>query len=61
MLITFVGLITLGPWYSMLYSDATVTLNADFTLVYFKTTVFDAITGDTTYDRVWSPKFPDLC
>ena len=39
MLITFVGLITFGPWYSMKYRNDSGSLNAEFSLILLYTTV----------------------
>ena len=61
MLITFVVLITFGPWYSMSYQNNRVKLEADFSLILLYTKYEDQATGESTFSRYWAPKFPRLC
>ena len=58
MLLTFVGLITFGPWYTMQYTSDLRDLTAEFSLILLYTTVEDNTTGEQMYNRFWAPKFP---
>jgi hypothetical protein len=61
MLITFVGLIAFGPWYTMSYSSDAVSLYAEFSLLLLYTTVTDETTGEDTFNRYWALNWPELC
>mmetsp|Transcript_20418 Transcript_20418/g.27597 ORF Transcript_20418/g.27597 Transcript_20418/m.27597 type:complete len:113 (+) Transcript_20418:627-965(+) len=61
MLVTFVCLITFGPWYSMVYQDDSKKLSADFSLILLYTTVNDKTTGQSQFNRYWALEFPSLC
>ena len=61
MLLAFVGLIMFGSWYTMKYSDDEKSIDAEFSLILFYTTMKDKATGIQTYTRYWALKFPDIC
>ncbi len=58
MLITFVGLIAFGPWYTMSYSNDSVSLQAEFSLLLMYTTKTDKTTGSDAYRRYWALNWP---
>ena len=61
MLLTFIGLITMGSWYTFDYSDDRGSLKANFSLLLIHTEATDSQTGQNQYNRYWTPEFPRLC